>query len=187
VLACAALLPDLVTAAASLASLAPYGADGLDYFAGMGQGNVDYFRLFLTDEAAARAQTDEDREELLATQPEDFAKVLESLLAPADSAVLRGELAEYLTSSGQDCLAPGSQGWWDDNCTVRPWGFDLAGITVPVLLLHGRQDMMVPFGHGEWLAAHIPGVEARLLDDDGHLTLLQNRVPEVHAWLSEHL
>ena len=144
VLACAALLPDLVTAAASLASLAPYGADGLDYFAGMGQGNVDYFRLFLTDEAAARAQTDEDREELLATSPEDFAKVLESLLTPA-------------------------------------------GITVPVLLLHGRQDMMVPFGHGEWLAAHIPGVEARLLDDDGHLTLLQNRVPEVHAWLAEHL
>ena len=37
------------------------------------------------------------------------------------------------------------------------------------------------------LAAHIPGVEARLLDDDGHLTLMQNRVPEVHAWLSEHL
>ena len=37
VLACAALLPVLVTAAASLASLAPYGAEGLDYFAGMGQ------------------------------------------------------------------------------------------------------------------------------------------------------
>jgi pimeloyl-ACP methyl ester carboxylesterase len=112
---------------------------------------------------------------------------MESLLTPTDAAALRGELAEYLTSSAQDGLAPGSQGWWDDNCMVRPWGFDLADITVPVLLLHGRQDMFVPFGHGEWLAAHIPGVEARLLDDDGHLTLLQNRVPEVHAWLSEHL
>jgi pimeloyl-ACP methyl ester carboxylesterase len=95
-------------------------------------------------------------------------------------------MAKYQISSAQGGVAPGSQGWWDDNCTLRPWGFEVASITVPVLLLHGRQDMMVPFGHGVWLAAHIPGVEARLLDDDGHLTLLQNRVPEVHAWLSEH-
>jgi pimeloyl-ACP methyl ester carboxylesterase len=187
VLACAALLPDLVTAAASLASVAPYGAEGLDYFAGMGEENVDDDRLFLTDEAAARAKIDKDREEILATPPADAAQAIESLLTPTDAAALRGELAAYLTSSECDALAPGSQGWWDDNCILRPWGFDLADITVPVLLLHGRQDMFVPFGHGEWLAAHIPGVEARLLDDDGHLTLLQNRIPQVHAWLSEHL
>jgi pimeloyl-ACP methyl ester carboxylesterase len=185
VLACAALLPDLVTAAASLASLAPYGADGLDYFAGMGQGNVDDIHLVLTDETAARAKVDKDREELMATSPGDAVAAMESLLTPADAAVLQGELAEYLTVSGQDGLGPGSEGWWEDNCTLKPWGFDLASITVPVLLLHGSQDMFVPFGHGEWLAAHIPGVEARLLDSDGHLTLLENRIPEVHAWLSE--
>src|SRR6201996_3090714 len=40
VLACAALLPDLVAAAASLASPAPYTAEGLDWFDGMGQSNV---------------------------------------------------------------------------------------------------------------------------------------------------
>jgi len=152
----------------------------------MGQGNVDDMRLFFTDEAAAWAKTEKDREEVLATSPENAAKAMESLLTPTDAAVLRDELAEYLIASQRDGLSPGSQGWWDDNCTVRPWGFDLASITVPVLLLHARQDMFVPFGHGEWLAAHIPGVEARLLDNDGHLTLLQNRVPEVHAWLSEH-
>jgi pimeloyl-ACP methyl ester carboxylesterase len=187
VLACAALLPDLVTAVAALASLAPYGAEGLDYFAGMGQENVDDFRLFLSDEAAARAKTDKDREELLAASAADEAKAIASLLTPTDAAAFSGELGEYLHSSAQDGLAPGSQGWWDDNCMLRPWGFHLSDITVPVLLLHGRQDMFVPFGHGEWLAAHIPGVEARLTDDDGHLTLLRNRVPEVHAWLSERL
>jgi hypothetical protein len=37
------------------------------------------------------------------------------------------------------------------------------------------------------LAAHIPGPEARLFDHDRHLTLLTNRVPEVHAWLKERL
>jgi pimeloyl-ACP methyl ester carboxylesterase len=187
VLACAALLPDLVTAAASLASPAPYDAEGLDYFAGMGQGNVDDTRLFFTDEAASREKTEKDREEVLAASPEDAAKGMESLLTPTDAAALTGELAEWLLASEQEALAPGVEGWWEDNCMVRPWGFDLADIAVPVLLLHGRQDMFVPFGHGEWLAAHIPGVEARLLDDDGHVTLLQNRMPDVHAWLSVRL
>src|ERR1700728_2915603 len=131
VLACAALLPDLVAAAASLASLAPYPAEGIDWFAGMGQENVDDFKLTQTDEAAARAKTDTDREELLATSPEDAAKAIESLLTPTDAAALHGELAEYLTYSSQDGLAPGSQGWFDDNYMATPWGVDLAGITVP--------------------------------------------------------
>jgi hypothetical protein len=37
------------------------------------------------------------------------------------------------------------------------------------------------------LAARIPGVDARLLADDGHLTLETNRIGEVHAWLADHL
>ncbi len=187
VLACAALLPDLVTAAASLASLAPFDADGLDYFAGMGQDNVDDTRLYFTNEAAARAQTDEAREGFLGASPEDLASGMASLLSPVDAALAGGELSEFMASAMKDGLAPGSQGWWDDNCMVRPWGFGLAAIAVPVLLLHGKHDQFVPFGHGEWLAAHIPGVEARLLADDGHLTLLENRIPEVHAWLADHL
>jgi hypothetical protein len=32
-----------------------------------------------------------------------------------------------------------------------------------------------------------PGVDARLLDDDGHLTLVTNRLGEVHAWLADRL
>ncbi len=187
VLACAALLPDLVVAAASLASPAPYGAEGLDYFAGMGQDNVDDMNLLLADEEAARAKAESDRLELLATPAQDAAKGMESLLTPTDAAVLTGPLAEYLTYSMHDGMATSSQGWFDDNCNLRPWGFDLADITVPVLLMHGLQDMFVPFGHGEWLAAHIPGVDARLTDEDGHLTLLQNRIPEVHAWLAGRL
>jgi pimeloyl-ACP methyl ester carboxylesterase len=184
-LACAALLPDLVTAAASLASLAPVDAAGLDYFAGMGQDNVDDTRLYFADEPAARARTDQFREGFLAASPDDLSSGMESLLSPVDAAALSGELAKFMASSMKDGLAPGSQGWWDDNCMIRPWGFDLARIAVPVLLLHGKHDWFVPFGHGEWLAAHIPGVEARLSDDDGHLTLLENRVPEVHAWLAD--
>jgi pimeloyl-ACP methyl ester carboxylesterase len=186
-LACAALLPDLVTAAASLAGNAPYGAEGLDWFAGMSQDHFDGNRLLLTDPQAARAKMDKDREETLAASASDLAQAFESFLSPVDAAALNGEMAEYLAYYDHEGLAPGSQGWWDDECAhLRPWGFELSDISVPVLLLHGRQDMFVPFGHGQWLAAHIPGVEARLLDDDGHLTLV-NRVGDVHAWLAERL
>jgi pimeloyl-ACP methyl ester carboxylesterase len=187
VLACAALLPDLVAAAASLASVAPYDAEGLDYFAGMGQSNVDDIKLFLADETAARAKLETEREDMLAATPDGLAKGMETLLTPTDAAVLTGELAGFITSAMQDGLALSGEGWWEDNCMHLPWGFELADISVPVLVMHGREDMFVPFGHGEWLAAHIPGVEARLLDHDGHLTLLANRVGEVHSWLAERL
>src|SRR5580700_10125376 len=78
VLACAALLPDLVVAAASLASSAPYGAEGLDWFAGMGQENADDFRLLRADEDAARDKLEKDREEFLAASAGDLAPGLES-------------------------------------------------------------------------------------------------------------
>ena len=43
---------------------------------------------------------------------------------------------------------------------LRPWGFDVGDITVPVAVWQGTQDMMVPFAHAEWLAAHVPGARA---------------------------
>ena len=65
--------------------------------------------------------------------------------------------------------------------TARPWGFDVGAITVPVLIYQGRQDTMVPFAHGEWLAAHVPGAEVHLTDDDGHLTPMINGLPGILA------
>ena len=188
VLACAALLPDLVTAAASLASPAPMDAEGLDWFACMGELNAEDIRLFLRDRDAARAKLESDREEILAASAADLSATMQTLLSPADAAVLKDSLADYFIYCDHEGLAPGGQGWWDDGVAESgPWGFELSAISVPVLLMHGRQDRFVPFGHGQWLAAHIPGVEARLFDHDGHLTLETNRIPEVHAWLADWL
>jgi pimeloyl-ACP methyl ester carboxylesterase len=188
VLACAALLPDLVTAAASLASLAPADAGGLDWFEGMGQDNADDFKLLKSDPEAMRAKLEKEREQTLATSSGGLLDLLKTLLTPTDAAALTGEFAEYLVYTGREGLAPGAQGWWDDGVAhAGPWGFELSAIRVPVLLMHGRQDQFVPFGHGQWLAARIPGVEARLLDDDGHLTLETQRIGEVHAWLADRM
>ena len=41
----------------------------------------------------------------------------------------------------------------------------------------------MPVAHGRWLAERIPGVEAHLYDEDGHLTIQLGRIGDVHAWL----
>ena len=72
-----------------------------------------------------------------------------------------------------------------DIAFTEPWGFAVEDIRIPVLLWQGVHDLMVPPDHGRWLAARIPGVEAHISEDDGHLTLVSVRVPGVHAWLLE--
>ncbi len=187
-IACAALLGDLVPAVAVLAACAPWGADGLDYFEGMGEMNAQDTRLLLEDRVAARAKCEQERLETLELEPEKLHQYIGTLLSPADAAVLSTGLVDYLVESSKDGLAPSADGWWDDDVAfIEPWGFELSTIRTPVLLLHGRQDMFVPFAHGEWLAARIPGVDARLSDDDGHLTLTERHLDEVHDWLLERM
>jgi pimeloyl-ACP methyl ester carboxylesterase len=107
--------------------------------------------------------------------------VLQAYSPDADLELLADEAVSL-----QQALAPGIEGSWDD-CVgqVSPWGFDVAQISVPVLLLHGGRDRAVPFSHGQWLAAHIPGAEAWFFEEEGH-GLPENHIGDVHAWLLDH-
>ena len=98
--------------------------------------------------------------------------------------MLTGMFAKYLDSTFKQGLAKTYDGWRDDDLAfVSHWGFELSKIKIPVLLMHGKQDDFVPFAHGKWLAENIPNAEARLFDDDGHLSLFENRIEEIHSWL----
>jgi pimeloyl-ACP methyl ester carboxylesterase len=185
--ACGAMLPDLVVASALLASGAPWDAPGLDFFAGMGQDNIDDVKLYFSDPDAEREKGLQDRDEILATTTDQMVAALGNLLSEADAAVLTGEFAHWLLSAEQGGLVPGDQGWWDDGAALlSPWGFDPESIRVPVKVWHGRHDRFVPFQHGQWLVDHIPGADSALSETDGHLTLVLNRIGEVHAWLGNH-
>ena len=52
-----------------------------------------------------------------------------------------------------------------------------------MLIGHGRHDRFVPVTHGEWLARSVARADVRISADDGHLTLVTERVPDVHEWL----
>jgi pimeloyl-ACP methyl ester carboxylesterase len=178
VLACAALLPDLIPAVVSMASPAPYDAEGLDWLAGFSQAAVDEVWLTLNDRSAARALFEQEREKIVAVSPAQVALDMQAG-TPGDDPTLATDRAVSM----QLALAPGIEGLWDDGVAqLTPWGFDVARISVPVLLLHGVADEVAPFSHAQWLASRIPGVETRFFEGEGH-SIREDHIEDVHAWL----
>ena len=173
-LACAALLPDRCDAAASLAGVAPFDADGLDFLAGMGPENVEEFGAAARSRAELEAFLHRFADELANISGEEIGQGLGGLVDDVDRRALTGDFAESVARMIRRALSTGIAGWFDDDLAfVKPWGFDLAQITVPVSIWQGAHDRMVPFAHGQWLAANVPGARAHLYDDEGHISLVQ--------------
>jgi|HubBroStandDraft_2_1064218.scaffolds.fasta_scaffold162190_2 pimeloyl-ACP methyl ester carboxylesterase len=168
-LACGALLPDRVIAVVSISSPAPHGAEGLDWFAGWSKSGTAEQQAAAAGRAAledfvAHAEFDMD----------DFT--------PADQEALGGRWAWVGSVAGQ-AIDEGPAAMIDDLlAAARPWGFDPADLAVPVLIVHGDADRMVPSAHARWLAARCPAAELRVSPDDGHVSVL-DQGPSALAWL----
>ena len=146
-LACAALLPDLVIAAASLGLVGPGGRR----------------RAGLSSRAWARRTptTSSCDQRPGGVTPPSWKKTAAGHTGPrqrptwpncedpadadrrdrADRRVRRVVRAR----AWHEGLAPGDQGWWDDGVAHgSPWGFELSAIEIPVLLMHGRTGPVRP-------------------------------------------
>lgn len=170
-LACGALLPDRVLAVVSAAGLAPFDAEGLDWFAGMSDASLGSLR------AAAAGRVAKEAHEAREDNPEmEFA--------PADLAAFDGPWGWFGSVVGP-ALADGRAALVDDDLAyVAPWGADPTTVTAPVLLLHGGLDTTVPAAHARWLAAHCPTAQLRIGPAEGHISVL-NDAPEALRWLAD--
>lgn len=172
-LAVAARLPDRVLRARCVVGAAPFDAEGLDFYGGMDPENVKEFGLAEQGEAVLHPVL----ERLAAADLErialDPSKVLSDDwdLADADRAVLADvRIQTVMGEAMREAHRNGVWGWVDDDLAfVRPWGFDLDEIRVPVEVRYGAQDVLVPAAHGEWLARHVPGAVVTVDQEAGHL------------------
>jgi pimeloyl-ACP methyl ester carboxylesterase len=169
-LACAALLTDRVLACVCMAALAPFGAEGLDWFAGMAAGGV----ADLTAAATGRTALEQHLERS-DFDPEQFT--------PADHEAISGDWAWLGGVAGQ-AVRGGTGGMVDDDLAyVAPWGYVPEQVVAPVLLVHGEQDRMVPSSHGRWLAGRVTNAQLWLRPDDGHISVLHS-AEDALAWLA---
>jgi pimeloyl-ACP methyl ester carboxylesterase len=188
-LACGALIDELVAAVATIGSPAPFDAPGLDFLAGWSEEDREEWELFLSDRAEWERHGEGQRAELLAMSAGELAEHWSAGQSAVDRAVLQGEFGVWLHRAAHAALAPGIEGWMEDDIAWfhSPWGFDTGSISIPVKVWHGLEDRLMPFAHGRWLAENIPGAQAELRDDDGHLTVVARRIGEVHEWLAQYL
>jgi pimeloyl-ACP methyl ester carboxylesterase len=172
-LACGALLPERVLGVVSVAGMAPFGAEGLDWFAGMSDSGVASLRAAAEGRAAKESYEASGAE----YDPEVFT--------PEDHAALSGAWS-WVLEVVNPAVEAGPGGLIDDDLAyVAPWGFDPARVVAPVLLVHGSRDRVVPSSHGEWLARRCPSAELCLRPGDGHISILNSGAASME-WLREH-
>jgi pimeloyl-ACP methyl ester carboxylesterase len=178
-LAVAARLPQRVIRAECDVSCAPFDAPGLDWFSGMDPENIKEFGWALDGEETLARELRREADEILSRLDEDSALGLGNFhLSEADQAVLRDRVAvEQRRTATREALIDGVWGWvHDDLAFVKPWGFHVAEIQVPVRVRYGVTDVLVPANHGEWLARHVPDATVVVDQQAGHLVTPDERL-----------
>lgn len=174
-LACAALLPDRIVRAGCVVGVAPFGAPGLErdaWLAGQDPENVKEIEWAEAGEDVLAGELERLQTTILERVAVDPATVLGDFeLSESDRAQLaRPEVMEVIRAATAEQAVNGVWGWVDDDLALlRPWGFDVATIRVPVLVRYGMTDVLAPPAHGEWLAANVPGCVAKIDEIAGHL------------------
>ena len=191
-LACAALVPDRVMRASCVVGVAPYGSPGLEHDAwldGMDPENVKEFGWAMEGEDVLLRELEAENARIAVRVAEDPAAVLEAFdLSESDRAELaRKERAQIIRESWAEHSALGVGGWADDDLAhLRPWGFDLERISIPVLVKYGATDVLGPPAHGEWLSAHVPGCLVKVDGAAGHIVANpEEAIAEEVRWLRD--
>ena len=156
--------PTWFTAVAVLASIAPWGAEGLDYFEGMGSENIEARSSAASRQSRGRAKQEPDAWRVLAATRQTIYTTIETLLSPVDGGgAHRRRLTQYLydvdAASG---LAPGADGWWDDDVAfAEPWGIRASSTSgLPFYCCTDARIGSFRSATASGLPRHIPGVEA---------------------------
>lgn len=143
----------------TLAGIAPFAQDDLDFFAGLKDDDVAEYRAALRDITELLVMMEDPEHGNQWCEPDR--------LAMASSAMTELNAAFARTSSfGLRCLID------DYHSYLSPWGFDVDAVRVPVVIFQGDLDENVPLGHARWLARHLPRSGLLVYPGEGHLSLV---------------
>ena len=99
----------------------------------------------------------------------------------------REERVQIIRESWAEHSVRGVGGWVDDDLAhLHPWGFDVAEITIPVLVRYGATDVLVPPRTGSGWRRTCPAAWSRSTEVAGHLGAdPEEEIAETARWLRD--
>ena len=177
VAACACALPDRLKAAVIISGLGRFDLPGAT--GGMGSG-LQYFRMARRFPLLARFQM-----QMMAygikSGPDKMLAQIQSEMPPTDQNEFQqpGFTESFMATMAESLRQGPAKLVLEGSFYLRPWGFPLEEIRLPVYLWHGEADRDAPVAMGRHLAAAIPGCQAVFIPGEGHFSLAIHHMPEI--------
>lgn len=164
----------------TLASNAEFGHSDFDFFEGMDPENVTGYQEMIRNAEDFEERTKQEFSGYVATV-EGIRGRAPKFFSPRDLELRQDpEYASILVESSNRAIKSGVGGRVDDQLAlVRKWGFDLSDIPVPVTVIHGEEDRVVPPSHALWLHKNLIHSSLKLVDGYGHFGLFQRTTKEI--------
>ncbi len=163
-----------------VAGLAPFNDPNFDFAAGMREGGREHWNLPLTSMEDFELSMSKMATEWSSYDFDQFKEMLN--VDPEDPISDEGILSFQVR--GQYSFMQGVHGLRDDHLAfLKPWGFSLGDITMPVQLWAGTKDVHVPPAHADYLKREIPNSELLIVENKNHGTISEPAVESGFKWL----
>ncbi len=173
-LACAARIPERLTAVGLISSAGPYDRPAAT--AGMDRGNKVALAIARRMPWAVNRQLMRMMGRTFTKDPEGTSRRRFASMPACDRQALDDRQAtDMLLTSMVESFRAGSDGSaWELKLMTRPWGFRLQDIAIPVALWHGDSDINSPIATGSYLSHTIPAASLTVLPGEGHFLILRH-------------
>tara|TARA_R110002126_G_scaffold239409_1_gene382628 strand:- start:55103 stop:55969 length:867 start_codon:yes stop_codon:yes gene_type:complete len=174
-LACAYAIPDCVIEVAIVSGLAPTNLP--ESKRGMARGFIIMNSLMRNIPGFAWLMM---KLQQVFVTPELLKKNLKHLPEPdqiifEDPACFNSLIATTTEAFKQGASGPAQE----MRLVVKPWGFNLENIDVPISVFQGKLDSQVPVSHAEIFRDRLPNARLRFFEEEAHLSALYNHAEEI--------
>lgn len=118
---------------------------------------------------------------MMLKKPNKAMKQMIMQLPEVDQVIFRDpEMSKAIINSTIEAFRNGASGpAYEMRLLFKPWEFDLENIKFPMTIWQGTLDTQVPLSHAKIYANLIPDSHLKIVENEGHHSLLKNHIEEI--------